>query len=117
MVDGVLYKKAMTDQILGKIIDGSALIIYTLISVSGIWLIARHRKNVIKLAMNVEGCHRIEQSLVLEVLVAKGNENTTVSQIRFQKGQSSTNILRENSEKLMSGKEAMQLRKKYFGMF
>jgi hypothetical protein len=107
----------MTDQILGKIIDGSALIISTLISVGGIWLIARHRKNVIKFAMNVEGCHRIEQSVVEEVLVAQGNENPTEGQIRFQKGQRRTNILGENSEKLMSGKEAMQLRKKYFGKF
>ena len=105
----------MTDLLLGKIIDGSALIISTIISVSVIWLIARHRKNVIKLAINVEAYHKIEQSLVEEVLVAHGNENPTEGQIRFQKGQRRTNILGENSEKLMSGKEAMRLRKKYFG--
>lgn len=74
----------MTDLLFGKI-DGSALIISTLISVSGIWLIARHRRNVLKLATNVEAYHRIEQSLVKEVLVAQGNENPTEGQIRFQK--------------------------------
>jgi hypothetical protein len=105
----------MTDLLLGKIIDGSALITSTLITVSGIWLIARHRKNVIKLAMNVEAYNKIEQCLVKEVLVTQGNENPTDGQIRFQKGQRRTNILGENSEKLMSGKEAMQMRKKYFG--
>ena len=105
----------MTDEILGKIIDGSALIISTLISVSGIWLIARHRKNVINLASNIEAYHRIEHSLVEEILVAQGNENPTDGQIRFQKGQRRTTILGENSEKLMSAREAMRLRKKYFG--
>lgn len=50
----------MTDLLFGKIIDGSALIISTLISVSGIWLIARHWKNFLKLAMNVEAYNRIE---------------------------------------------------------
>jgi hypothetical protein len=105
----------MTDEILGKIIDGSALIISTLISVSGIWLIARHRKNVIKLASNIEAYHRIEHSLVEEILVAQGNENPTDGQIRFQKGQRRTTILGENSEKLMSAREAIRLRKKYFG--
>jgi hypothetical protein len=105
----------MTDLLLGKIIDGSTLIISTLISVSGIWLIARHRKNVLKLAMNIEAYHRIEHSLIKEILIAQGVENPTDGQIRFQKGQRRTNIHGENSEKLMSGKEAMQLRKKYFG--
>lgn len=105
----------MTDLLLGKIIDGSALIISTLISVSGIWLIARHRKNVIKLAMNVEAYYKIEHALIKEILIAQGNENPAEGQIRFQKGQRRTNILGENSEKLMSGKEAIRLRKKYFG--
>jgi len=111
----LLIKKAMTDQMLGKIIDGSALIISTIISLSGIWLIARHRKNVIKLAMNVEAYHKIEHALIKDILIAQGVESPTEGQLRYLKGQKRTNILGENSEKLMWGKEAMRLKKKYFG--
>ncbi len=105
----------MTDQILGKIIDGSALIISTLISVSGIWLIARHRKNVIKLAINVEGYYKLVNVLLTEKMVNDGNENPNDHQIQKLKGRTRVRILGENSETLMSANEALRLRKKYFG--
>jgi hypothetical protein len=73
----------MTDQILGKIIDGSALTISILISVSGIWLIVRHRKNVIKLANNVEYYHSLENALIKEILVCGGTIEPTQNQKRY----------------------------------
>lgn len=105
----------MTDLLLGKIIDGSALIISTLISVSGIWLIARHRKNVIKLAMNVEGYYKLVNVLLTEKMVNDGNESPNQHQIQKLKGRTRVRVLGENSETLMSANEALRLRKKYFG--
>ena len=101
--------------ILGKIIDGSALIISTLISVSGIWLIARHRKNVIKLAMNVEGYYKLVNVLLTEKMVDDGNESPNQHQIQKLKVRTRVRVLGENSETLMSANEALRLRKKYFG--
>jgi hypothetical protein len=105
----------MTDEIVGKIIDGSALIISTLISVSGIWLIARHRKNVVKLAINVEGYYKLVNVLLTEKMVNDGNENPNEHQIQKLKGRTRVRVLGENSETLMSANEAIRLRKKYFG--
>jgi hypothetical protein len=105
----------MTEHIIGKLIDAGALILSATITVSELWLIARHRKNVIKLAINVEAYHKIEHALIKEILIAQGFERPTEGQVRYLKGQKRTNILGENSEKLVWGKEPMRLRMKYFG--
>jgi len=54
----------MTEYILGELIGAVALITSSIITVSGLWLIARHHKNVIKLAKNVECYHEIEKTLI-----------------------------------------------------
>ena len=105
----------MTEEILGKVIESLANVIASVITVSGLWVIARHRKNVIKLAMNVESYHKLEHALLREKLVAEGIYNPTEGQIRHLKGQTRTRVLGEDNEKLLSQKEAMQLRKNYFG--
>jgi hypothetical protein len=106
----------MTEYILGELIGAVALITSSVITVSGLWLIARHRKNVIKLAKNVECYHEIENALIRDKLVnQEGIENPTFGQIRYTKGQIRLEIFGESSEKLMSKKEAIQLRKKYLG--
>ncbi len=111
----MIDKVFMTEHIIGKLIDAGSLILSATITVSGLWLIARHRKNVIKLAINVEGYFKLVNVLLTEKMVNDGNENPNDHQIQKLKGRTRVRILGENSETLMSANEAMRLRKKYFG--
>jgi hypothetical protein len=72
-------------------------------------LIARHRNNVIRLALNVEIYCELVNILLAEKIVNDGNDNQNEYQLQKLKGKNRSRILWKNSETLMAAKEALQL--------
>ena len=105
----MIDKVFMTEHIIGKLIGAGSLILSATITVSGLWLIARHRKNVIRLAINLEIYYKLVNVLLTEKMFNDGNKNQNEYQLQKLKGKNRTRILGKNSETLMAAKEALQL--------
>lgn len=97
----------MTPEILTALIEAAGTIIASIIGVSGVYLVVKNRKDIIKLSKEVEAYHKHEGNLVKKILECE-NKGTTQSMIQSRRGTLRTELIQDADERPSLTKKGCQ---------
>ena len=102
----------MTSEIVVSLIEGIALIISSVVTTFGLWVIIKYRKVLSRLTENIEFYYLLEEALIKKIIEDK---SISPSALNYHKGKFRKSILGDESVNLLSKRDAMKIRKRYLG--